>query len=119
MKHTVRNIGRDAHGTAIPKADFDMVLPHRITIVPVAARELGGQFHGQKYRRSKREQAFAPQFAPPLVNVLPSNVVPPSDIRHTTTLHLSFRQDPHLLIHRPTPATLGARQNLLAHRFPR
>jgi len=47
MKHTVRNVGRDAHGTAIPKADFDMVLPRRFTIVPVAARDLGGQFHGQ------------------------------------------------------------------------
>src|SRR5258708_24803745 len=96
-----------------------MVLPRRFTIVPVAARDHGGQSHGWKPRRRKREQAFAPQFAPPLVNVLPSNVVPPGDIRHTTTLHLSFRQDPHLLIDRPTPATLGARQNLLAHRLPR
>jgi hypothetical protein len=62
VKHIVRNLSRDAHGTAIPKADFDAVLAPRITIVPVAARDLGGQFHGQKHRRRKREQAFAPQF---------------------------------------------------------
>jgi hypothetical protein len=91
VKHIVGYIGRDAYGPAIPKADFNTVLSHRISVITVAASKLRGQFHRQKPRRRKRKQALAPQLAPPLVNVLPSNVMPPSDIRHPTTLHLSFR----------------------------
>ncbi len=62
-------------------------------------------------------QAFAPppELGPPLVDVLPGQVMTTGDICNPRPIHTNLRQDRPLLRIRPATSPLDARQTLLPH----
>uniref|UniRef100_A4WQG9 Uncharacterized protein n=1 Tax=Cereibacter sphaeroides (strain ATCC 17025 / ATH 2.4.3) TaxID=349102 RepID=A4WQG9_CERS5 len=62
-------------------------------------------------------QAFAPpaELGPPLVDVLPGEVMTTRDIRNPRPIHTHLRQDRPLLRIRRATSPLDARQNFLPH----
>jgi hypothetical protein len=64
-------------------------------------------------------RAFVPQLTGPLINMLPSDVVPTSHIRDKRSVSRGIHNDPQLLRVRPPAPTLNVRQYLLPHKSPR